>query len=134
LHFGSQFYAEHEKEETMRLLHHIVAAPAGILFVLLIAAALEVLGDACFQTAVHRSSGLPRWIWFAVGALILALYGFLVNQPPWDFGRLLGLYVVFFFVIAQIVARLRFHQSISLSTLLGGSLIVAGGVVLWWWK
>lgn len=118
----------------MRLLDAILAAPGGIFLVLALAAALEVLGDACFQSAVHRSSGTPRWIWLASGALILALYGFLVNQPSWDFGRLLGLYVVFFFVLAQIVARLRFHQSISVSTFVGGSLIVAGGLVLWRWK
>jgi multidrug transporter EmrE-like cation transporter len=118
----------------MRLLHSIVSAPAGIFPVLVVAAALEVVGDACFQTAVHRSSGLPRSVWFAAGALILALYGFFVNQPVLDFGRLLGLYVVFFFVIAQIVARLRFHQPLSLSTLVGGSLIVAGGIVLWCWR
>jgi hypothetical protein len=28
-----------------------------------------------------------------------------VNAPPWDFGKLLGLCVVFFFVIAQLTRR-----------------------------
>jgi hypothetical protein len=35
-------------------------------------------------------------------------------RPAWDFGRVLGLYVVFFFIIAQI----------------GGLLIVSGGLVI----
>jgi small multidrug resistance family-3 protein len=42
--------------------------------------------------------------------------------------------VVFFFVVAQIVARVRFNQPISLPTLAGGFMIVAGGAIISFWK
>ena len=53
-----------------------------------------------------------------------------MNAPEWDFGRLLGIYVVFFFVIAQAISWLVFHQPPTQTTWIGGALIVAGGVVL----
>jgi len=34
---------------------------------------------------------------FAIAAVVLFGYGWTVNAPPWDFGQLLGLYVVFSF-------------------------------------
>ena len=65
---------------------------------------------------------------------LLALYGLTVNTPPWDFGKLLGLYVVLFFLVAQVLAKVRFDQSPTAPILLGGSLIVAGGAVITFWK
>ena len=53
-----------------------------------------------------------------------------MNSAPWDFTRLLGLYVVFFFVIAQAIAWIGFGQRPSLAVLCGGVLIVSGGVVI----
>jgi small multidrug resistance family-3 protein len=69
-------------------------------------------------------------VFFAVGAVILFAYGWTVNSPPWDFGKLLGLYVVFFFVFAQVLSWLVFKQRPSLAVLMGGCLILAGGVVI----
>jgi small multidrug resistance family-3 protein len=63
-------------------------------------------------------------------AAILFAYGWTVNAPPWDFGKLLGLYVVLFFVIAQLISWLFFKQTPSMTLVLGGSLIVAGGIVI----
>jgi len=71
-----------------------------------------------------------RWLAFLAGAAVLFSYGVIVNTPDWDFGRLLGLYVVFFFVIAQLMSWLIFHQPPSAWTMLGGALIVAGGILL----
>jgi len=67
---------------------------------------------------------------FVAGAVILFLYGWTVNRPPWDFGRLLGLYVVFFFVIAQLISYLVFHQKPSPAVIVGGILISSGGIVI----
>jgi hypothetical protein len=116
------------------LLNQVVATRGGTLAVLLLAAFLEAYGDSCFQQGLHRSSGLARYVAFALGALSLAGYGLVVNTPPWDFGKLLGLYVVLFFLVAQVLARIRFQQSPTLPILVGGSLIVAGGAVITFWK
>jgi small multidrug resistance family-3 protein len=62
--------------------------------------------------------------------LSLATYGLLVNAPRWEFGKLLGVYVVLFFLLAQIVARVKFGQSPTLPILIGGALILAGGVII----
>ena len=68
---------------------------------------------------------------FAAGAVCLILYGCSVNMAPWNFGKLLGIYVVFFFVISQLVAEVRFHERLSLATWIGGTFIVIGGVIIW---
>jgi small multidrug resistance family-3 protein len=116
------------------ILNQLVATPVGAYVVLSLAAFLEVSGDACFQSGLYQSTGLTRVFWFLGGTAVLASYGFFVNLPQWDFGKLLGVYVVLFFVIAQIVAKVRFHQSPSMPILVGGAFIVAGGLVMTFWK
>jgi len=116
------------------ILTKIVENPLGAYAVLSLAALLEVSGDACFQSGLYRSEGAARGIWFVAGAVVLASYGFFVNLPQWDFGKLLGVYVALFFIIAQIVAKVRFGQTPTLPILTGGALIVAGGVVITFWK
>jgi drug/metabolite transporter (DMT)-like permease len=98
--------------------------------ILLAAAALEAGGDALVRMGLKHDVGTSRVAYFICGALVLFAYGVTVNAPGWDFGRLLGLYVVFFFVIAQAVSWIFFSQPPSAATLLGGVLIVAGGVVI----
>lgn len=112
------------------LLNHLVAHRSGALFVLGIAAFLEVYGDSCFQSALYRASGMSRAFAFVGGAVSLAAYGLVVNAPRWEFGKLLGVYVVLFFLLAQIIARLRFGQAPTLAILIGGALIVAGGAII----
>jgi len=43
---------------------------------------------------------------FATCALVLVAYGFMVNMTKLDFSRLMGLYIVIFFLVAQAVAML----------------------------
>jgi drug/metabolite transporter (DMT)-like permease len=100
------------------------------ILVLVTAAALEAGGDALVRYGLHSYSIAHRAIFFAAAMVILFAYGWTVNAPPWDFGKLLGLYVVFFFVIAQLMSWLLFKQPPSASVLLGGGLIVAGGLVI----
>ena len=111
-------------------LDHIVAHRGGALLILLLAAVLEAYGDSCFQSALYRSSGTTRTLAFLGGAVSLAAYGLVVNVPRWDFGKLLGVYVVMFFLVAQVVARVRFGQTPTLPVVFGGTLIVAGGVII----
>ncbi len=116
------------------ILNQIVAAPIGAFLVLLIAASLEVLGDACFQSGLYRSTGASQALWMVAGVAVLGGYGLFVNLPPWDFGRLLGVYVALFFLVAQLVAKLRFGQSPTTPILVGGGLIVTGGLVITFWR
>ncbi len=118
----------------MRSLDQMPVLSGKVFLLLLVAAILEVLGDSFFQTALHRSSGVWRWIWLIGGVVTLSAYGLTVNLPTWDFGRLLGVYVVFFFVVAQVVAKIRFQQPTTPPVWAGGSLIVAGGLIISFWK
>jgi small multidrug resistance family-3 protein len=111
-------------------LDQIVVHRSGALLLLTLAAFFEAYGDSCFQSALYRSAGITRVLAFVGGAVSLAAYGLVVNAPRWDFGRLLGVYVVLFFLLAQIVGRVRFGQTPTPSILIGGALIVAGGVII----
>ncbi|HEY1580568.1 MAG TPA: hypothetical protein VGF82_26190 [Terracidiphilus sp.] len=118
----------------MSLLSRLVQNPLGAIGVLCVAALLEAWGDSFFQTGFYRSSGASRVLAILAGTVVLALYGSTVNLPRWDFGKLLGVYVVLFFIAAQILAKLRFGQSPTPPIYLGGSLIVLGGIVMTVWR
>jgi small multidrug resistance family-3 protein len=118
----------------MNTLNRLVAHPLGAAAALSLAAFLEVYGDSFFQTSFYRSSGVGRLAAFAAGVAVLAVYGSAVNVPRWDFGKLLGIYVALFFVMAQLVAKVRFGQSPTSPIYAGGALIVAGGLVIAFWK
>jgi hypothetical protein len=98
--------------------------------VLFLAALLEAGGDAVVRVALHTPAAWIRTALFLVSAAILLGYGYAVNTPPWEFGKLLGLYVVFFFLIAQTISWFGFKQAPSFALLLGGGLIVSGGLVI----
>ena len=118
----------------MNFLDRFVSYPLGAFAALSVAAFLEVFGDSFFQTAFYRSSGVGRVMALVAGVAVLAAYGSVVNVPRWDFGKLLGVYVALFFVMAQIVARVRFGQAPTPPIYAGGALIVAGGLVMAFWR
>jgi drug/metabolite transporter superfamily protein YnfA len=98
--------------------------------VLLLAALMEAGGDALMRVGLHKHLPGQRALFFALATGVLFAYGWTVNAPPWDFGKLIGIYVVFFFLIAQLISWLVFKQIPSLTFSIGGMLIVAGGVVI----
>jgi small multidrug resistance family-3 protein len=98
--------------------------------ILFCAAILEAGGDALVRAGLRSSATGGRALFFMVGAVALFAYGWTVNAPPWDFGRVLGLYVVFFFIIAQLLSWVFFGQPPSRSVMIGGLLIVSGGLVI----
>src|ERR1700761_2414256 len=100
--------------------------------ILLLAAVLEAGGDALVRLGLHGQGG-ARLGFFVAGALVLFLYGLSVNAPSWDFGRLLGVYVTLFFLVAQLVNFLVFGVRPDLPILLSGALIVSGGVLMTVW-
>jgi hypothetical protein len=116
------------------ILNQVVATRVGTFAVLLFAAFLEAYGDSCFQSGLYRSTGMARYLAFAGGAITLSLYGLVVNTSPWEFGKLLGLYVVLFFIVAQVLAKVRFNQTPTPPILVGGSLILLGGMIITFWR
>src|SRR5215831_12241497 len=92
---------------------------------LALAAVLEVSGDFLIRLGL----GGRRW-GFLAGALVLAAYGLLVNQPAWGFGRTLGLYIAVFFIVSQLIAFLTGGERPSPSLWLGGALIIFGGLII----
>ncbi len=117
----------------MPQLGHILSAPLAALAVLALAAYLEVQGDACFQ-AGFRQTGSKQAAWFLAGTFLLAGYSLFLNSSKVDFGKLLGIYVVLFFLVAQVVAKVQFQESPSRSIYLGGAFIVVGGLIMTFWK
>jgi drug/metabolite transporter superfamily protein YnfA len=101
-----------------------------VMVILFCAAVLEAGGDALMRVGMRNANPLRSAAFFALGGVTLAVYGYAVNAPPWDFGRLLGVYIAFFFVVAQLISWVAFQQRPSAMVLMGGILIVAGGCVV----
>jgi hypothetical protein len=99
------------------------------LLVLFAAALLEAGGDALVRKGLHGPP-IARIGFLLAGALLLFAYGYTVNAPKWDFGQLLGLYMVFFFVVAQLVNWLVFGHTPGTGVMAGGACIVAGGLII----
>jgi drug/metabolite transporter superfamily protein YnfA len=100
-------------------------------FVILFAAAvLEAGGDALVRSGMHASVSSVRLLFWVIGGLVLFSYGYVVNAAPWDFGRLIGIYIVFFFVVAQIISWAAFHQRPDRSIVIGGCFVIVGGLVM----
>jgi len=94
---------------------------------LVLAAALEIGGDAAIRSGLVRS----HWLLIVVGIVLLAAYGFAVNSTTAiAFGRLLGLYIAVFFVVSQVISIVVFGERPSFGLLTGGALIVVGGIVI----
>jgi drug/metabolite transporter superfamily protein YnfA len=94
---------------------------------LVVAALLEVAGDAAIRQGLVRSG----WVWLVLGGATLVAYGFAVNADRvMLFGRLMGLYIVVFFLVSQVLSVMLFDERPPLSLTLGGALIVASGLVI----
>jgi small multidrug resistance family-3 protein len=107
----------------------------GLTLVLLLGAAvLEAGGDAIVRRGLHADSLGWRFALILVGGIVLMAYGVAVNLPPWDFGRLLGVYVTLFFVVAQVINAVVFGVTPSVPIVVGGALVIAGGVVMTVWQ
>lgn len=107
--------------------------PSAIYFLLLLAACLEAAGDALVRLGLQSSNAGARTGLFAAGAAVLFGYAVAVNAPPWDFGKLLGVYVTLFFAVAQVINWLVFSVSPDMPIVVGGAFIIAGGLVITFW-
>lgn len=78
-----------------------------ILVALVGAAVAEVAGDA----PIGRGFTCAPRGWILLGASLLVAYGVFVNlNRTIDVSRLLGLYIVIFFVVSQLVGRVGFGE------------------------
>jgi drug/metabolite transporter superfamily protein YnfA len=104
------------------------------MLLLVVAATLEAGGDALVRSGLHSSALAARLGFLAGGAVVLFLYGVVVNLPPWDFGRLLGVYVALFFLVAQVINWAAFGIAPAPRIYLGGALIISGAMVITFWR
>lgn len=100
------------------------------LLLLFTAAMLEAGGDALVRTGMHTPITINKALFFLAGTVVLFAYGYAVNSPSWDFGRLIGVYIVFFFVIAQLISWFVFHQPPGRALMIGGAFIITGGAII----
>jgi small multidrug resistance family-3 protein len=94
--------------------------------IFLAAAVLEVGGDAVVRKGM-RGGG---FLFMALGFVMLGSYGVVVNIVPWDFSRLLGVYVAIFAVVSVLAGRFVFLEAVPAATWLGVAIIVLGGLVI----
>ena len=101
------------------------------LLFLALAALLEVAGDYLIRIGLSPRR-LPTILG---GSALLALYGVAVNVH-WrgEFGKLLGLYVVVFFLASQACGVAIDGERIGAARVVGGTLIVTGGLVIQFWR
>ena len=91
-----------------------------------VAATLEVGGDAIIRKGLRgRSLAVV-----AVGLVMVALYGLVVNIVTWDFSKLLGVYVAVFALFSVLFGRFLLRESVPMSTWFGLMLIIVGGLVI----
>ena len=100
------------------------------LVLLFTAALMEAGGDALVRLGLHASGLLAKAGLFMLGGVVLFAYGYVVNAAAWDFGKVLGMYVVFFFVVAQLLSWIIFHQQPGTTLLIGGAFIIVGGIII----
>jgi drug/metabolite transporter superfamily protein YnfA len=98
----------------------------GALVVFLLAAVLEVGGDAL----VRRGLRGPSLLAGAAGFLALGSYGVVVNLLPLDFSRLLGAYVAVFAIVSVSTGVIVFGDRAPASTWLGLAVILAGSLIV----
>jgi len=92
----------------------------------LAAAVLEVAGDATVRKGM-RGSGVA---FVATGCIMLGTYGVVVNLVPWDFSKLLGVYVAVFAAVSVLFGRFVFRETVPPTTWLGMAIIIIGGLVV----
>jgi small multidrug resistance family-3 protein len=104
-----------------------------VLSLLVVATTLEAGGDAVVRIGLHHQATGARVALLLLGGIMLFCYGVVLNQAPFDFGRLIGAYVATFFVVGQVINLVAFGTAPSLPVAVGGLLIIIGGGVITLW-
>lgn len=104
------------------------------IFVLIIATALEVTGDAIIRKCIYEHTGTVRILFGLLGMLLLFGYGFFLNLAPVEFAQVVGLYIATLFVMWQVINYFFFKTLPTVPIIVGGSMIVVGGLLVTFWK
>jgi small multidrug resistance family-3 protein len=113
----------------LKALHHIHP-----LVFLLIAAILEVSGDAVVRVAIYNHAGPARIALMVAGAALLLAYGSLLNLAPLEFAQVVGLYIASLFLVWQVITFVAFRTLPTIPIMVGGALVVSGGAIITFWK
>ena len=106
-----------------------------VLTFVIIATIFEAVGDAVMRIALKLPYALPsRIALFALGSILLAMYGLFLNLAPVEFATVTGVYLASLFIAFQIVNYLFFRQTPGPSVLLGGTFILTGAAIIYYWK
>jgi drug/metabolite transporter superfamily protein YnfA len=89
-------------------------------------AAQEVAGDVAVRRGL-RGGGILSVL---AGCVLLACYALLVNSVPWDFSKLLGVYVGFFAMVSILFGRFVLRETVPPSTWIGLALILTWGLII----
>ena len=124
LSFGGQYatLSDHPKGHSVEKL--------VVISLLLVATTLEAGGDAIVRVGLHHQATGVRLLLLLLGGIMLFCYGVVLNQAPFDFGRLIGAYVATFFIVGQVINLFVFRTPPSLPVIVGGVLIIIGGAVI----
>jgi hypothetical protein len=83
---------------------------------LLVATTLEAGGDA---VGLHHRAIVARIVMLLLGGIMLFCPGVVLNQAPFDFGRLIGANVTTFFVVGQVINLVAFGTPPSIPVAAG---------------
>ena len=93
--------------------------------IVLLAALLEVSGDALIRKGLHVRGG----IFVAMGILVLGAYGVVVNTVKVGFFQT-ARYVAVFATVSVLCGRYVFRESVPPATWIGLIVIIAGGLII----
>lgn len=106
-----------------------------VLAFVVLATIFEAVGDAVMRIALQWRYALPgRIALFALGSILLALYGLLLNLAPVEFATVTGVYLASLFIAFQTVNYLFFRHVPSPGVLVGGAFIVTGAAIIYFSK
>ena len=81
------------------------------------------------QVKTNRSTTQLRTLYYRPAGWVVPRFFWSSSLPAYA-GRLLGVYVVFFFIAAQLISLFLFQTRPSVATLIGGAFIIVGGLII----
>ena len=101
------------------------------LFVLLLAAYLEISGDVKIGQGLVGGSALTVLLgWVLLGAYGIFVNGYNLLAKEMNFSKMLGVYIAVFAVVNLLLGWRRASAEVSGATVVGTAVIVCGGLII----